>query len=61
MLFSHVATGLSLWGMGMAVIAVVLSVVLSMLRRKRVWKHLLYIAWVGFFPAIYVSIYSICT
>lgn len=57
MLFSHAATGLSLWGIGMAVIVVVLSVVLSMLRRKRVWKHLLYIVWIGFFPAIYLTLY----
>ena len=57
LLFSHAATGLSLWGMGMAVIVVVLSVVLSMLRRKRVWKHLLYVVWIGFFPAIYLALY----
>ena len=57
LLLSHAATGLSLWGMGMAVIVVVLSVVLSMFRRKRVWKHLLYIVWVGFFPAVYLALY----
>ena len=55
--FSHAATGLSLWGMGMVVIAVVLSVVLSMLRKNRNWKHLLYIVWVGFFPALYLALY----
>ena len=58
MLFSHAATALSFWGMGMAVVVVVLSVVLSMLRRKRVWKHLLYVVWVGVFPALYYALFQ---
>ena len=57
MLFSHAATGLSLWGMGMAVIAVALSVFLSLFRKNRSWKHVLYIVWIGFFPAIYLALY----
>ena len=57
MLFSHAATGLSLWGMGMTVIVVALSVFLSMLRKNRNWKHLLYIVCVGLFPAFYLAWY----
>lgn len=57
MLFSHAATGLSFWGMGMAVAVVGLSVFLSLFRKNRNWKHLLYIVWIGVFPVFYYSLY----
>ena len=55
MLFSHAATALSFWGMGMAVIVVALSTFLSLFRKNRNWKHLLYVVWIGFFPMFYLS------
>ena len=57
MLFSHAATGLSLWGMGMVFIVVAISVFLSLFRKNRNWKHLLYIVWTGLFPALYLALY----
>lgn len=58
MLLSHAATALSFWGMGMAVAVVTLSVLLSLLRKNRNWKHLLYIVWIGAFPVFYYSLYK---
>ena len=59
MLFSHAATALSFWGMGMAVAVVALSVFISLFRKNRNWKYLLYIVWIGVFPAFYYSLYRV--
>lgn len=53
-LLSDSACALSLMGAGYVLAIAVLLTLLSLFRKERRWKHLLYIAWVGAMPCIYL-------
>ena len=58
LILSLAAVSLTLWGTGTMLIIVTLPVLLSLIRKQRYWKHLLYIPWGVAAPAVFVAIYS---
>ena len=54
---SDSACALSLMGTGYVIAIVVLLTVLSLFRRQRQWKHLLYALWAGVMPCAYMASY----
>lgn len=56
-LLSDAACALSLMGVGYVIAIVALIVILSLLRKQRQWKHLLYILWAAAMPCIYAGIF----
>lgn len=56
-LLSDSACALSLMGAGYVLAIVVLLTLLSLFRKERRWKHLLYPAWAGAMPCIYLVAY----
>ena len=55
------AVSLTLWGAGTMLVIVIIPVILSLLRKQRNWKHLLYIPWGIAAPIIFIAIHSIYT
>ncbi len=58
-LLSDAACALSLMGTGYCVAIVLVMVILSLFRRQRNWKHLLYLLWGCVMPGVYAGIYLI--
>ena len=56
-LMSDAACALSLMGTSYCVVIVVLMVVLSLFRKQRNWKYLLYLLWSCIMPGVYTGIY----
>lgn len=54
---SDSACALSLMGTGYVIAIVVLLTVLSLFRKQRQWKHLLYALWAGAMPCAYMASY----
>lgn len=57
LLFSLAAVSLTLWGTGTMAVIVAVPVVLSLFRKERNWKHLLYIPWGCIAPAGFGLLY----
>lgn len=58
-LFSICAVSLTLFGGVVIILSISIVTVLSLLRKKRRWKHLLYIPWGVTMPVVYVGIFLI--
>jgi len=56
-LLSDAACALSLMGTAYVILVVSLLTVLSLFRRERQWKHMLYLVWAGLMPCIYLITY----
>ncbi len=57
LLLSLAAVSLTLWGTGTMMVIVLLPVLLSLCRRERNWKHLLYILWGCTAPVGFIGLY----
>ena len=57
LLFSLSAVSLTLWSVGTLFAIVVITTILSLFRRERQWKHLLYIPWCLIIPLGFASYY----
>lgn len=55
---STAAVSLTLWGTGTILVIVTIPVLLSLIRKKRDWRHLLYIPWSMVIPAVFVAVNS---
>ncbi len=56
---SLAAISLTLWGTGTMAVIVIFPVLLSLIRKKRNWKHLWYILWGVTAPAAFIALYTI--
>lgn len=50
---------LTLWGTGTIVVLVVIPVLLSLIRKERNWRHMLYILWSGMVPLVGFAYYLV--
>ena len=57
LLLSLAAVSLTLWGTGTMAVIVTIPVLLSLFRKERDWKHLLYILWGCAAPAGFVLVF----
>lgn len=59
-LYSLAAVSLTLWGAGTMLVIVAIPIVLSLFRKGRQWKYLLYILWGCIAPLGFVGYYLLC-
>ena len=59
LILSLSAVSLTLWGTGTVLVIVTIPIVLSLIRKGKEWKHLLYIPWSIMAPVLFVAINTI--